>query len=291
MNKTISRLLTFAIGLPLVLFLLWLPYINHLSLHIVVLVLSLLAANEMYNMLSLKSELQPKGFLLTLCGILSLISVIFSIGKAFFNWTRIQNELITFAFIIEFLLILIAEVFTSKDFEFSASRIAQSSFLVLYTTFLFTFISRLAFVEKDGKSIATPLLITVIALCCMSDSIAWLFGILLGKNNRGIFKASPNKSIAGFIGAFIGSIATGILCFYIWRDIYTGSIIKMILISIFCTISSIVGDLAESVLKRSTGVKDSGSIIPGRGGVLDSIDSIIMTAPLFYGLIKIFYGF
>ena len=125
----------------------------------------------------------------------------------------------------------------------------------------------------------------------MSDSIAWLFGILLGKNNRGIFKASPNKSIAGFIGAFIGSIATGILCFYIWRDIYTGSIIKMILISIFCTISSIVGDLAESVLKRSTGVKDSGSIIPGRGGVLDSIDSIVMTAPLFYGLIIIFYGF
>ena len=136
MNKTISRLLTFAIGLPLVIFLLWLPYINHLSLHIVVLVLSLLAANEMYNMLSLKSELQPKGFLLTLCGILSLISVIFSIGKTFFNWTWIQNELITFAFIIEFLLILIAEVFTSKDFEFSASRII---FGFIYNIFIYIY--------------------------------------------------------------------------------------------------------------------------------------------------------
>ncbi|MCI7397280.1 MAG: phosphatidate cytidylyltransferase, partial [Spirochaetia bacterium] len=59
---------------------------------------------------------------------------------------------------------------------------------------------------------------------------------------------------------------------------------------ILIAFSSIVGDLAESVFKRSADVKDSGHIIPGRGGVLDSIDSIVMSAPVFYLLFSIFFG-
>ena len=54
--------------------------------------------------------------------------------------------------------------------------------------------------------------------------------------------------------------------------------------------SSIVGDLAESVIKRSAGAKDSGRLIPGRGGLLDSIDSILMSAPVYYVLITHFYS-
>lgn len=55
-------------------------------------------------------------------------------------------------------------------------------------------------------------------------------------------------------------------------------------------LSSIVGDLTESVLKRSSGIKDSGKIIPGRGGILDSIDSIVVSAPIFYLLVSILFG-
>ena len=123
------------------------------------------------------------------------------------------------------------------------------------------------------------------------DSLAWFFGVLFGKNNRGFIKASPNKSIVGFAGGFLGSICGGILSYFIWPEVFEGSIVKIIVIGFILAFSSIVGDLIESVFKRSVGVKDSGHIVPGRGGALDSIDSLLMSAPIFYLLISIFYNF
>jgi phosphatidate cytidylyltransferase len=116
----------------------------------------------------------------------------------------------------------------------------------------------------------------------MCDSLAWLFGVLLGKNNRGLIKASPNKSIAGFIGGFAGTILTGCIAHFLFPQAFTGSLVKILVLSFFIAFVAIIGDLVESVLKRSVEIKDSGSIIPGRGGVLDSIDSIVFVAPVYY---------
>ena len=121
-------------------------------------------------------------------------------------------------------------------------------------------------------------------LVFISDSAAWLFGMLFGKNNRGLIAASPNKSIAGFIGAYLGSIGIAILIkFTLWKEIFGElSLIKLILLAICVTTTSIIGDLAESVFKRSSGCKDSGNIILGRGGALDSIDSLLASPHLFF---------
>ena len=110
------------------------------------------------------------------------------------------------------------------------------------------------------------------------------------KKQPRVVKASPNKSVMGFIGGFAGSIAAGVLGYILWPNIFHGSILKIIFMGICIAFSSIVGDLTESIFKRSAGVKDSGHVIPGRGGVLDSIDSILMSAPVFYLMISILYG-
>ena len=114
------------------------------------------------------------------------------------------------------------------------------------------------------------------------DSLAWFFGVLFGKSTRGYVAASPNKSLVGFIGGISCSIIEGFLFKCIFPEKIPFSYIEIFILGFLTAIASIIGDLIESVFKRSSGVKDSGNIIPGRGGVLDSIDSIVIAVPVFY---------
>ena len=110
-----------------------------------------------------------------------------------------------------------------------------------------------------------------------SDSFAYFFGRLFGKHKMAP-KISPKKTWEGFIG---GVICTLILGFFIEQylpEMRGNWLIIGFLVSIFAPL----GDLVESQLKRTFGVKDSGNIIPGHGGVLDRLDSFIICAPVIY---------
>ena len=292
-KKTLfSRLFIFFVGLPVVLFIAWLPYFNHLGLHLLMCVFTLLGANELYSIFEKKTPLPPRAFIVTSATLLPVSAMVYTVlpsilGREAFN---ADQEIITYVFIAILLLILAYEVFTAKEFELSNVRMASSVFIVLYSGYLITFVSRMTAFTKDGESVATAYIATFLLMVFLCDSIAWFFGVLMGKNNKGIVAASPNKSVMGFIGGFVGSTGAGILAYYIWPNVFTGSIIKIIITGLVMAFSSIVGDLAESVLKRSSGVKDSGHIVPGRGGALDSLDSILMSAPVFYCLVSLFYS-
>lgn len=277
MNKVIQRLLIFFLGLPLVVAIVALDAINHLALHFVVLIVSLLAANEMYNLFSKTSKLLPKPLLIVLSGLLPLVTFI----TTYFGF---NPEITTYTFIFELLLILAISVFATSDFKDSNVTTSSSVFVVLYSGYLCTFVSRMTLFNNSIYFIAL-----FFVMVSMNDSVAWLFGNLFGKNNRGVVKASPNKSVAGFIGGLLGSVFAATLAKLIWSNIFTGSIVKIICLAIVIAISGSIGDLAESVFKRSAGCKDSGNIMPGRGGMLDSIDSILMAAPVFYALSVLIY--
>ena len=144
-----------------------------------------------------------------------------------------------------------------------------------------------------SKPIVNSLYMTLyLVIVFGTDSLAWFFGMLFGKKNRGLIKASPNKSIAGFIGGVFGTV---IVVFIITRfipvfDKYFSHIsnFEIFFITFITSLFAIIGDLIESVFKRSTNIKDSGNLIPGRGGILDSVDSMLLAAPVFYLLVKIF---
>ena len=91
------------------------------------------------------------------------------------------------------------------------------------------------------------------------------------------------------MGGIIGSIASGILCAFVWPEIFSRPLWKIIVLGFTVAIAAILGDLAESVFKRSAKEKDSGNIIPGRGGALDSVDSVLMSAPLFYFIVTVLF--
>ncbi len=275
-SKVISRLGIFFIGVPLVIALVMLNQYNHLAIHVVVTAVSVIAATEFYSILAHNFKLQNKNLVLILAGLINFSMLL----RAIFNF---DITYVDFCFIVAVLICLSREVF-SKTFENSNSHIITSIAILTYTGFLLTFLTRLTFLRNSRQVLI--MFLTMVFFC---DSAAWLFGNLFGKNNKGFIKASPNKSIAGFCGGISGSVLSGCLSWSLWKNIFDGSPVKLILLGVLISITSILGDLVESVLKRSSDCKDSGSIIPGRGGILDSIDSIVFSAPVFYFAITHLY--
>jgi phosphatidate cytidylyltransferase len=282
MSKLIQRLLIFFIGIPAVLAIVLLSQYNHLLMHIVLLAVEVIALNELYGILKTKGSLQPKSFLL----VLSVLPLIVSYVISFFGFS---SEYIYMTFLLCSLFIMTKEVFFPTDkgnnnFEKSIYSILSGIFILFYIGLLPTFISRLASLENSVWYLSLYFVMTFIC-----DSFAWLFGMTLGKGNRGFIKVSPNKSIVGFIGGILGSITVSLLAQHFFPQILPGHFYKSILLGLVVSTFAITGDLVESLLKRSADCKDSGNVIMGRGGILDSIDSLLFVAPVFYIMIEILF--
>jgi phosphatidate cytidylyltransferase len=182
-----------------------------------------------------------------------------------------------------FIIILIALFiihFTRKDSQNAVNLIAVTLFAIFYIGWFFTFLVKIRFLEDGHKLVAYLLLVTK-----SGDIGAYLIGSNFGRHKL-IPRISPNKSVEGAIGGFVFSIACAVILgrYYIsWMSL--GFILASgILIGIFAQL----GDLAESLIKRDYQVKDSSVFLPGLGGMLDVIDSILFTAPIFYICLAIF---
>ena len=92
---------------------------------------------------------------------------------------------------------------------------------------------------------------------------------------------SPGKTREGMYGGLV-AVGLTVLAFSWWNELTFSSVVYLMLLSLVVGLVSVMGDLFESLLKRHAGVKDSGTILPGHGGVLDRIDSILAAAPLYY---------
>lgn len=152
---------------------------------------------------------------------------------------------------------------------------------LLYVPFLFNFVALLAF--RPG----TPeenrfLLIYLLAVTKFSDVGAYVIGSLFGRHKM-IPRISPGKTWEGFAGAMLTSLAISMaLTHLMGQRVQAISLSDSIILGLLLPLVSVVGDLAESVVKRDASIKDSGRSIPGIGGALDLIDSILFTAPVLY---------
>lgn len=115
-----------------------------------------------------------------------------------------------------------------------------------------------------------------------TDTFAYLAGNMFGSKKL-CPKISPNKTVEGSIGGIIGSLIIAVI-YSIFMDI--DPIWKVIILTFFTSIISQLGDLVASRVKRLTGIKDFGKLIPGHGGIIDRFDSIIFTAPVIYYFVR-----
>jgi len=126
----------------------------------------------------------------------------------------------------------------------------------------------------------TPIVVAMFIILCANDSLAYVFGSLLGKHKLWR-KVSPKKSWEGFFGGLICTMATSwffIKITYFHNNVFTTPVI-WIGFAFVVIISGTFGDFAESMVKRYSNQKDSGTILPGHGGVLDRIDSMLFAIP------------
>ena len=134
----------------------------------------------------------------------------------------------------------------------------------------------------------------VLLICIFSDIGGYVIGKLVG--GKKLTKISPNKTISGSIGSFIFSLIPIILFFIIYD--YTkdssfklqGSFSTIIFLTLFLSLICQVGDLIISYYKRKAKVKDTGSLLPGHGGLLDRIDGVIFVVPVFMIVTKYFFN-
>lgn len=111
-----------------------------------------------------------------------------------------------------------------------------------------------------------------------SDTGAYFSGRALGKNKL-FERLSPKKTIEGFIGGILASMLVGIAAFYF---VSGASLIIWVVIGGVLSVTGTLGDLFESMLKRQARIKDSGTILPGHGGILDRFDSTLLSAPVYW---------
>lgn len=133
----------------------------------------------------------------------------------------------------------------------------------------------------------TALVFAPVLLTWTSDTFAYFAGRAWGRRKL-IPRVSPGKTVEGAVGALVGSVVVGAAYTLLLRSFgsYVPTLIEGALFGLLISVVAQVGDLAESLLKRDTGVKDSGTLLPGHGGALDRFDSLLFTLPFAYFFLR-----
>lgn len=175
-------------------------------------------------------------------------------------------------------LFLIKDLFTEKKIPLFQSKRYIATTFYLSSGFVFMFL-----IANYLNEFTPFLLLGSFILVWVNDSFAYLVGKNFGKQK--LFPSiSPKKTVEGFLGGlFFACVSSYFISYYTELLTFTSWLILAIIISVFGTL----GDLIESKFKRQAEVKDSGVIMPGHGGLLDRLDSIIFAAPFIYLFLRI----
>jgi phosphatidate cytidylyltransferase len=185
------------------------------------------------------------------------------------------------SFLILFVLGLCVRQFISKTNAAGLTAIAITLFGLMYVPWLLNFIQKINFfpgLGGDGKFYV----FYFILVTKFSDTGAYVVGSLIGKHKM-IPRISPAKTWEGFAGAIVVSTGASLLFVHFFGDHMMGmKTIHAVVLGIILSSTAVIGDLIESLFKREAGVKDSGKLFPGIGGILDLLDSLLFNAPIMY---------
>lgn len=155
-------------------------------------------------------------------------------------------------------------------------------FAAFYVPFLATFVALMLAADDGAWRVVVFLVLTVV-----SDTGAYAVGWRFGRRKLAP-RISPGKTREGLLGAVVSAMAAGVLCMELLID--GGSWWQGLVLGLAVAVSATLGDLGESMIKRDLGIKDMGSLLPGHGGLMDRLDSLLPTAPVVWLLLVLFVG-
>ncbi|MGD8784881.1 MAG: phosphatidate cytidylyltransferase [Thioalkalispiraceae bacterium] len=245
---------------------------SHPAIAVEMAVILVLAGWEWARLSGLKSQIGRVGYATFIGGLLLLLAGWMHYDS---SWLKIALYVIAAWWVLMLMLI----IFSNRK---EVQAIAKFSPLLVITN-LFSgvfilsgaFISVVAMHQQYGP---TYILITLI-LIWIADSAAYFTGKAFGKHKLAI-NVSPGKTWEGVVGGILATIIAA-YGFAIYLGLVSPKVIHFVLIVIVAICFSVVGDLVESLFKRRAGVKDSSQLLPGHGGILDRIDSLMSAAPFF----------
>ena len=198
------------------------------------------------------------------------------------------------AVLLGFLLTVFArQMFESLRDDAPLRTMAYTLFGLLYVLWLYNFITKIVYVvprSPSGAVMGQFYVLYLIAITKFSDMGAYLTGSVIGKHQM-IPHISPKKTWEGFAGAlFFSLLASWGLLKLMPMKLSVLNWTHATVLGLLLGFAAVIGDLAESIVKRSTGVKDSGNLLPGIGGALDLVDSLLFTAPLLFFYLRLVVG-
>lgn len=262
MNETLTRLLS---GVVYIVLLLFAISYSTTSFFLLFGVFMVIAINEFCNLVQL-SKIAP-----FIIGI--IIYYFFTFGEV--NNVLLINSTLTITLLIS----IRAIVFLFSKENLPCSSFDKYIYTLGYIILSFVFITKIPFGIKGYNP---KIIIGIFILIWTNDTFAYIVGKSIGKNKL-FERISPKKTIEGFLGGLVFSILASVLIskYFIGSSSMT-TLYIWIGIALISSIFGTIGDLVESKFKRIALVKDSGTIMPGHGGVLDRLDSIIFVAPFVY---------
>ncbi|MBE7022550.1 MAG: phosphatidate cytidylyltransferase [Ruminococcaceae bacterium] len=225
---------------------------------------------------------QEKKWQLVLLSYLFALAVLALPMLVIFIRQSLLVNLLIFLLIAYLMLLFLCSVFWNQSIKFS--NVAITFFMLIYGVLFPMYLTYIRAMEHGVALIFLPLL-----GAWMPDTFAYFAGTLFGRHKL-IPSISPNKTVEGAVGAVVG----GVLMFFVYGLVvshlfgYGVHYLPLLVLGLLCSVAAQFGDLSASVIKRECQTKDFGNLIPGHGGLLDRIDSLLFVAPLVYYFLQVF---
>lgn len=219
-----------------------------------------------------------------LAGVAYLLVLCFLLAERGFEALGLLHRVDVTALVVVTLVAFLIPLRRQVEGKKTLTEVAVTVLGFVYVAVLFSFMMRLLFVPQlEGNVPGAWLVLWLVAVTKFTDMGAYITGSLIGKHKM-IPHISPAKTWEGFAGALLFSQLAACGLYAMMPDALSvlGGWGSVVILALVLALLAVVGDLAESVIKRSIGVKDSGNTLPGIGGALDLIDSLCFTAPVLY---------